>query len=105
MVACAVSLRVREIGVRMALGAKASGVVRAIVVRGLALAGAGALVGLAGAFASTRVLAGQLFGVKPNDPRTLLITVTALIVVAIVASWLPARRAALVQPMQALSIE
>lgn len=105
VVACAVSLRVREIGVRMALGAKASSVVRAIVVRGLVLAGAGAILGLAGAFASTRVLAGQLFGVKPNDPQTLLITVTALIVVAIVASWLPARRAALVQPMQALSVE
>lgn len=105
VVACAVSLRVREIGVRMALGAKASGVIRAIVVRGVVLAGAGALLGLAGAFASTRVLAGQLFGVKPNDPQTLLITVTALIVVAIVASWLPARRAALVQPMQALSME
>jgi predicted permease len=105
VVACAVSLRVREIGVRMALGAKASGVVRAIVARGLLLAGAGAVLGLIGAFASTRVLAGQLFGVEPNDPQTLLITVTALIVVAIVASWLPARRAALVQPIQALSAE
>jgi putative ABC transport system permease protein len=100
-----VSLRTREIGVRMALGAR-SGQVGAMVVRqGIVLATIGVVIGLAGSFAVTRFLTSLLFGVSPNDPLTLASVATTLLVIASVASWLPARRASRIDPVEALRAE
>lgn len=100
-----VAARRREIGVRMALGADAGGVIRLIVIRGLAFAGAGAGVGLVLAVIGTRWVAGALFAVSPTDPVTLIAVTVVLLVVALVACWLPARRAARIDPVAALRLE
>jgi len=77
-------------------------VVRHVVGQGVALAVAGCAIGLAGALATTGVLRSLLFGVEPSDPVTLVAIVTILVTAVLVASWLPARRAASVDPAQAL---
>ncbi|HKE90551.1 MAG TPA: ADOP family duplicated permease [Gemmatimonadales bacterium] len=100
-----VASRRREIGVRMALGADARAVVGMIVGRGLWLAGLGAVIGLAVAVVTTRWLAASLFQVSPTDPVTLGLVTLALLVVALVACWLPARRAATTDPVGALRTE
>lgn len=100
-----VAARRREIGVRMALGADRQAVVRMIVGRGIAYAGVGAAVGLAVALIGTRWLQGVLFAVSPTDPLTLLLVTLALLGVALVACWAPARRAARVDPVEALRSE
>jgi len=100
-----VSRRTQEIGVRMALGAPASVVLREVVGQGMALAGIGVAVGLVGAWAVSRVLTSLLFGVSPTDPLTYLGTAATLALVALAASWIPARRAALVDPVEALRAE
>ncbi|HSG09805.1 MAG TPA: ADOP family duplicated permease, partial [Longimicrobiales bacterium] len=97
-----VSRRRREIGVRMALGAPRAKVQRMVVGRGLALAGVGVTLGLAGALVLTRYLRAVLFGVAPTDVPTLAGAVLALVAVAALASWVPARRAAGVDPVAAL---
>lgn len=97
-----VAARRREIGVRMALGADRRAVVGMIVGRGLWLAGWGALIGLAVAVLGTRWLAASLFQVSPTDPVTLALVTLALLAVAFVACWIPARRAAITDPVQAL---
>jgi ABC-type antimicrobial peptide transport system permease subunit len=102
VMAYGVSLRQREIGVRMALGARPSDVGRMISRKGLMLTGIGVVIGLAGAIAITRFLRGLLYDVSPTDPLTLVATCLVLFVVALVASWLPARRAAAVDPADAL---
>ena len=94
VISYAVTQRRREIGVRVALGATRSDVVRLVVGQGLRLAGAGLVVGLLGAFAATRVLRSLLFGVAPTDPVTLVAIVTTLMLAVLAASCLPARRAA-----------
>ena len=97
-----VTRRTREIGVRMALGAQ-SGTVSSMVVRqGATMAGIGLAVGLAGAFGLTRLMRALLFGVGPMDPATLGLVILALFAVALLASYLPARRAAAVDPLVAL---
>jgi predicted permease len=97
-----VSLRTREIGVRMALGAQ-RGQVRGMVVRqGLTLALAGVAIGLASAVALARLIASLLYEVAPTDPLTLGGVSAALLAVAALASWLPARRAAKIDPVEAL---
>jgi ABC-type antimicrobial peptide transport system permease subunit len=89
----------------MALGAQA-GQVKAMVVRqGLVLAGIGVVVGLGLSFGLTRMMAGLLFGVSPLDSLTFALVAAGLTVVSIVASYLPARRAAAADPMEALRIE
>jgi ABC-type antimicrobial peptide transport system permease subunit len=93
-----VSQRPREIGVRLALGAKPSAVSAMIVKRGLVLTGIGLGVGLAGAFALHRVMAGVLYGVASTDPATFVGVSVVLLGVATLGSWLPARRAAIVDP-------
>jgi predicted permease len=97
-----VSQRTREIGIRVALGATRRSVLRLVVGQGVWLAVVGGGLGLAGALVTTRVLRSLLFGVAPSDPVTLLSIVALLSAAVIVASWIPARRAAGVHPAEAL---
>jgi ABC-type antimicrobial peptide transport system permease subunit len=92
-------------GIRLALGADRTAILGMIVKNGTQLACAGALIGLAAAFILTRLMASLLFGVGPTDPLTFLCVPVALIAVAILASYVPARRAASVDPMVALRYE
>jgi predicted permease len=101
----AVSQRTREIGVRMALGAQQNDVVRMVVGRGARLTFAGIILGLAGAFAITRWLGSLLYRVRPTDSVTFLGVPIIFILVALLACWIPARRAARVDPMRALRNE
>jgi putative ABC transport system permease protein len=100
-----VAQRTREIGIRMALGASARTVVGMVVGRGLALTLAAIAIGLAGAAALTRTLSTLLFGVGPLDPLTFVVAAAVLGGVALLAAWLPARRAARVDPVVALAEE
>ncbi|HKH49586.1 MAG TPA: ABC transporter permease [Thermoanaerobaculia bacterium] len=100
-----VTLRTREIGLRMALGAQPGQVLKLILKQGLLLTLIGIAVGLAGALALTRVLSGLLFGVGSNDPVTFATIVVLLTVVSWIACYIPARRATRVDPLLALSAE
>ncbi|MEJ2339205.1 MAG: ABC transporter permease [Gemmatimonadales bacterium] len=100
-----VTRRTREIGVRMALGAQSGAVSGMVVRQGATMAVIGLTVGLAGAFGLTRLMRALLFGVGPMDPATLGLVVLALFAVALLASYLPARRAAAVDPLVALRAE
>jgi putative ABC transport system permease protein len=100
-----VARRTREIGIRMALGAQPSGVLRLIVGEGLALAAAGAALGTVAAFGLTRWMGSLLFSVSPTDPLTFVAVPAVLTVVALTASYLPARRATRVDPVSALRAE
>ncbi|MDF1504464.1 ABC transporter permease [Roseisolibacter sp. H3M3-2] len=105
VIAYAVERRTREFGIRLALGARA-GDVRALVVRqGMAPVAAGVAVGLLGALGATRALGGMLFGVGATDPATLGATTVFLMAVALLAAYLPARRATRVAPTEALRAE
>jgi putative ABC transport system permease protein len=97
-----VTERTREIGIRMALGAEMNDVVQVVVGEALALAGGGVLIGLGGAFVATRVLRSLLFGVETWDPATYAAVAGLLVGAAALASWVPARRATRVDPVQAL---
>jgi len=101
----AVARRTREIGIRMALGADPRGVRALVVSEGAALAGVGIAVGLAAALALSRLLTTLLFGVSDRDPAIYAGSALALGAVALVATVLPARRAARVDPMEALRSE
>jgi len=98
----AVARRTREIGIRMALGAERNAVMWIVLKEVAALAGAGVAIGLAGAFFLARQVESQLFGLSPQDPVTLLAAVTVLIVVALAAGFVPARRATAIDPLVAL---
>jgi putative ABC transport system permease protein len=98
----AVMQRSREIGIRMALGAESSEVLRMVMTHALTLCGGGVLIGLLGALALSRVVAGLLFNLEPNDPLTLGGVAVLLVSVALLASFLPARRATRVDPLIAL---
>ena len=97
-----VSQRTRDIGVRIALGGPPTSVVRMVVARGLRLAVVGTVVGIAASFAVTRFIANMLFGVNPRDPLTFVAIIGALGAVTVAACFLPARRAARVDPVVAL---
>ncbi len=105
VMAYAVSQRTAEIGVRMALGASASGVFRLVIGDGVKLAVAGLLLGVAGAVVAARAIASQLFGVEPADPLRLGVTAVALVAVVVTACLVPARRAMRVDPLEALRAE
>jgi predicted permease len=102
VMAASVRQRRSEIGVRLALGATAVDVRRLVLGEGLRLAGAGAIAGLALAFAGTRALRGLLFDTEPLDPLSLGTAALALVGAALVATWLPARRAMRVDPIEVL---
>jgi putative ABC transport system permease protein len=105
VMAYSVSLRTHEIGLRMALGADARDVLRLVVGQGLRLTGIGIVLGMAGALGMTRLVQGQLLGVSPTDPATFAAVALLLGAVAVLASYLPARRAAHLDPLVALRHE
>ncbi len=97
--------RTHEIGIRVALGADRADVLRMVLGKSLALTCAGLVIGMVGASMLTRLLANLLYEVKPTDPATLLAVSVVLIAVSAFASYIPARRAARVDPMVALRYE
>ncbi len=97
-----VSQRTHEIGLRMALGAQRGDLLRLVVGRGMKLAGLGVGLGLIGSLALTRVMAGLLFDVQPTDPLTFLSVASLLLLIALLACYLPARRATRIDPLEAL---
>lgn len=105
LLAYSVTARVREIGVRLALGAERKAVVWMIVRDGLAIAVPGVLIGAPGAWAAARLVRARLYGIAPGDPRTLLIAAAIFLVTALAASLLPALRASRVAPVTALREE
>ena len=100
-----VSQRRREIGLRMALGAQRGAVVALVVRQGAGLVAAGALLGLLASAASVRLLDSFVFGVETDDPLTLVAAPLVLAGAALLACWLPGRRAARIHPMDALRVE
>jgi putative ABC transport system permease protein len=100
-----VSTRTQEIGIRIAMGARRRDVLGLVVARGLGLALAGIATGLAASFALTRLIASFLYGVAPTDPLTFLVVPSVLGLVALLASYLPGRRASRVDPVVALRAE
>ncbi|HYL61087.1 MAG TPA: ABC transporter permease [Candidatus Methylomirabilis sp.] len=105
VVAYAVSLRIREFGIRMALGAKGRDVWSLVFRQGLSLAGMGVLFGVAGTLALTPLIRGLLFGVGAHDPGTIAAVAAFLMAVALAACWVPAHRATHVDPIVALRYE
>jgi predicted permease len=105
VMAYSVAQRTREIGVRMALGASSRGVLRMMLGQATATAAVGVVIGLAGAFALTRWMQSQLFGVSPTDPPTFVAVALLLILASLAACYFPARRATRVDPLVALRYE
>jgi predicted permease len=100
-----VSQRTQEIGIRLALGARRSDVLRLILTQGTKMAGLGVLIGLAASLLLTRLMAKMLYGVSPSDPLTFFAVAAILTLVALAASYIPARRAMRVDPIVALRYE
>ena len=105
LIAYTVSQRTHELGVRVALGATRGAIVRLVLREGAWLVAGGTALGLAGALAATRVLVGLVKGTRPNDPLTFAAVTAVLLAAGLLASYLPARRAARVDPMIALRAE
>jgi putative ABC transport system permease protein len=105
LMAYSVQQRTQELGVRMALGAQARNIRNMVIRQGMLLAGIGLVIGIGGAFWLTRFLTGFLFGVKSWDPAAFVLTPIFLCAVALVAVWIPARKATRVNPISALRFE
>jgi predicted permease len=105
VIAYGVSQRTREMGVRIALGARAADVITMVLREAMSLSVVGIVAGGVGAVAATRALRGLLFGVQPGDPATLVATALILILVAVAAAYVPARRAASIDPIEAFRAE
>jgi len=102
VLAYATAQRTQEIGIRMALGADRGMVLRMVLTGGVKIAAAGLILGIAGALGVTHVLSGLLFGISPRDPLTFAVVPALLLVVALAACWIPARRAVRIEPVLAL---
>jgi putative ABC transport system permease protein len=102
VIAYSVIQRTQEVGIRRALGAQQADILKLVVGQGLGLAAGGVVVGFVGAFALTRLISGLLFQVSPTDPATFSGIAILLVLAAVAASYIPARRAARTDPMQAL---
>ena len=100
-----VAQRQGEVGIRMALGAQHGDILGLLVMQGMRLVAAGTVIGIAAAAGSSRILESVLYGVATDDRLTFVAAPLVLVAVALVACWLPARRAARVDPMQALRFE
>jgi putative ABC transport system permease protein len=105
VVSYSVAQRAHEVGVRIALGAQTGDVMRMIIRQGLTLAALGAAIGLGGAALTGRLMKSLLFNVSATDPAIFTLLTLSLLAVALLACWLPARRAANVDPMVALRCE
>jgi len=105
VMAYSVTQRAREIGIRVALGATNKTILKEIIARGMALAFAGAVIGIVLSQATSRLMAGLLYGVEPNDIATIGVVVIFLLAVGLIACYLPARRAARIDPVNALRSE
>ena len=105
VIAYLVSQRTREMGVRMALGASAGGIIRMVLGRGLTLAATGVVIGVAAAVGVTRFLESLLFGVDPTDPIVFSLAATGVIAGSLLAMYMPARRAASLDPATTLREE
>lgn len=105
LMAYSVAQRTQEMGIRMALGADRGAIRNLVVLHGMRLSGLGVLLGLGAAFGLTRLMASLLFGVKTWDPAVFVTVPVILATVALVAVWMPATRAARLDPMQALRVE
>jgi ABC-type antimicrobial peptide transport system permease subunit len=103
--AYSISQRTRELGLRMALGAQRQGVLGLVLKEAASLAGLGVLLGLAGAFVLTRLMASLLYGVGSTDPLTFVAVAVVLTLIALFAAYLPGRRATRVDPIVALKAE
>jgi putative ABC transport system permease protein len=105
VIAFTVAMRVHEMAIRMALGSQRSGIVGLVLLSGLKLAAAGSIIGLAGAIAASRLLKSFVFGVSTLDPFVLVVAAVLVLMLAMAASLVPARRAATINPTQALRAE
>lgn len=105
VISYSVAQRTRELGIRIALGAQRSDVLRLILRQGMTLVAAGVIFGIAGSLGLTRLIASLLYGISASDPITFFLLSAALVFVAFIACWLPARRASAVDPIVALHAE
>ena len=105
VMAYVVTLRTHEVGIRLALGAQRSSILRLVMRDAAIVLVVGIATGLLGAIWITRLVKGLLYGLTPNDPWTIALAVAAMVAVALLATWIPARRAMRVDPMVALRYE
>ncbi len=105
VMAYSVSLQTQEFGVRMALGAQQNDILKMVLLKGMRLTAAGAVIGVLASYGFTRFLSSQIWGVSSTDPLTFAAVVTVIVLVGLAACWIPARRAARVDPLVALRYE